>query len=354
MHSDFDAYLQGARNCLAYLGVKRNEQVLLLPTFEFYAKDPETITALRQTGEELGAKVSVAIIDALGTRGEPTAAIARAVKRSDVFIGIGDTTPNPITGHCLTALSARWDYGARQVDLRGGKGILATPASLFPTEIMLAIARHLYERLKAGGVLELSDRNGTSVRFPFEAEEVFFGGSFERDTFAAGQRCDWPLGQIMIHAEDGLEGVAMVNNIRGTRTLLERPVEYRIANGRVTMEARPETAEIIEKMQQPGNTNQISKLFLGLNPRGSITGGLLRSNVGTMAQAAGVAYLAIGDKAGHIASSFNTGGFLFWTDMSLNGEQLMREGRLTALDTQEVRAVASRYGNPDDLLAPTD
>lgn len=346
----YSDYLEGARNCLGYLGAREGEQVLLLPTHEAFVVDPMTVNALREVGTELGAHVSVMLIDALGTRGEPLPVVERAVKRSDLFIGIGDKTPNPITGHCLAALSARWDFGARQVDLRGGRGVLATPCSKFPTEVLLAIARHLHERLSEGGVIQMTAANGTDLRFPFDPQEVFFGGSFESDQFAAGQRCDWPLGQIMIHAEDGFAGIAMIDSVRGRPTILEKPARYEISGGCVSMEPRDETYRLIEEMAKPGNTSQVSKLFLGLNPKGSVAEGIKRSNVGTMAQAAGVSYIAIGDKAGFVASAFNTGGFMLHLNMSLNGELLMKDGRLTALDAPEVKATAERFGNAVELL----
>ena len=83
-----DGYLEGARACLAYLGVKSGEQVLLLPTFDLLEADPATVYALRQVASELGAETTVTVIESLGTRGEPTRALARAIERCDVFIGI--------------------------------------------------------------------------------------------------------------------------------------------------------------------------------------------------------------------------------------------------------------------------
>ena len=351
---DPDLYLAGARSCCEYLGISDGEQVLLMPTWEFLESDPLSTEALSEAARERGAKVSIAVIEALGTRGEPTEAIADAVKASDIFIGMGDKTPNPITGHCLTALSARWDYGARQVDLRGGNGILASECSRFPVEITLAIARYLYARLKSHSELEIFDDRGTALKFPYDPEEVFFGGSFESDTFRAGQRCDWPLGQIMIHPGDGFSGTAMIDSIRGVPKKLDRPVRYSIDDCKVEIEDREETRRINVEMAKPHNTNLASKLFLGINPKGSIQEGLTRSNVGSLAQAAGVTYVAIGDKAGFTASHFNTGGFMFKPNIRVGSELILVNGRFSAFDDPHVRSVAARYGEPDQLLAQVE
>src|SRR3990172_3943341 len=140
-------YLAGARNFYKFLGIKAGDKILLLPTFEFIESDPTAFEVLRETGEEIGAQVSVALIEALGTRGNPPWPISRAIESADVFLAMGDKSPNPITGHNLTALKARWDYGAKQADLHGGKGILAAECSRFPVEVFLAIGRGLMARL---------------------------------------------------------------------------------------------------------------------------------------------------------------------------------------------------------------
>jgi hypothetical protein len=343
-------YLEGVRCFYQYLGTKAGEQILLLPTMEYLRSDPVAVEAMQQVGRDIGAEVSMAVIEWLGTRGEPPRTIVKAINDSDTFIGIGDKQPNPITGHCLTALRARWDYGAKQVDLRGGKGVFATECSRFPVEIMLAIARSMEAKLKAGYELEITDDKGSNLRFPYQPSEVFFGGNFDSDTFGAGQRCDWPLGQIMIHPDEGLSGIAMMECVRGLPKILEWPARYVIDNCRVQIEEREETKRIREELAKPQNTNIAGKLFIGLNPKGSISEGLHRSNFGNMVQAAGVTCLYIGDKAGYVASEYTTGGYLLKPTMRLNGEVICDRGRLSALDDPAVRAVARKYGNPDELL----
>lgn len=342
--------LEGARNCLTYLGVKPGEEVLLLPTFEFLAKDPDTVEALRQACAEMDAHVSVTPIEALGTRGEPNDPVAEAVKRADLFIGMGEAQPNPITGHCQAALSARWDMGGRQVDLRGGRAVLATQCSLFPSEIIMAIARHLERHLEGGGTMTLTDDRGSNFSFDFDGAEVFFGGSFASDTFGDGQRCDWPLGQIMIHIKPGAAGVAMVDSMARPPRPLAKPARFTVTDSHVAMEQRDDIADIIVKMAEPQNSDVASKLFLGLNPKGSFVEGEKRSGFGNLTQAAGCVLLGIHDIAGYISSTFNTGGYLYAPTISVNGKVISKAGRFSALDDPEVRATASKYGDPDMLL----
>ena len=343
-------YREGVSGLYQYLGTKPDDQVLLLPTMEYLQSDPVAIETLKVVGKELGAKVSVSIIEAGGTRGQPNKNIIQAINASTTFIGMGDKTPNPITGQCLAALQARWDYGAKQVDLRGGKGIFATECSRYPVEIVLAIARCVYSQLVEGNELVITDEHGTNVRVPYQASEVFFGGSIDSDHFEAGQRCDWPLGQLMLHPDDGMTGVAMIDCIKSIPKFLEPPVRYTFENCHTTIENREETRRIIELLSKPENTLLAGKLFLGLNPRGSIAEGINRSNFGSLVQAAGVTCLYIGDKAGYVASEFTNSGWLLKPTIHVNGKVLSRNGRLAAFDSPDVRNIAAKYGNPDDLL----
>ena len=342
-------YLPSARNFFDYIGVRQSSQVLLMPTMEFLQTDPLAVETLKHVGAELGAEVSVAVIPWLGTRGEPPAAIVKAVEAADIFMG--DKTPNPITGHCLTALKSRWDFGAKQIDFRGGKGVLATECARFPVEIVLAIARNVFAKLQSGRALEITDDRGTKLHFPYEPDEVFFGGSIDSDHFEPGQRMDWPLGQLMIHPGDEFSGVAMMDVIRGNPKVLERPARYEFTNCVATIEDREETKRILAELAKPVNTSLSGKLFLGLNPKGSISQGIGRSNFGNMVQASGVTCIYIGDKAGYVASQFTTGAYLLRPTIRLNGELICERGRLSALDDPRVRAIASKYGDPDQLLA---
>ena len=91
--------------------------------------------------------------------------------------------------------------------------------------------------------------------------------------------------------------------------------------------------------------------MIGLNPQASISKGVHRSRFGELCQAAGVTRIAIGDRQGVVSSNFNATGFLLSPTIILNGEVLFDHGRPSAFDDPMVREVASKYGDPDQLLA---
>ena len=348
---DYEDYLAGARNLYKFMGIKEREQVLLIPTFEFFNSDPSSLEALMQVGKEIGAEVSVVMVEACGIRGNPPRPIVRAIESSDAFIGMGDKTPNPISGHNLTGLRARWDYGAKQVNIQGGKGVLATECSKFPVEIFLAIGRSLHTKLKRGKGLELVDDKGTHLYFPYKPQDIYGGATLEVGHLEPGQRIAWPLNGFVILPEDSFSGVAMVDCIYGVPKILEKPARFVIENCRVVeIEDREETKKIREEWKKPENSNFVDKVIIGVNPKGSISKGIHRPSFGELSRAAGVTQIGIGDRPGHVSSLFYTVVFLLRPTVILHGEVLFDHGRPSAFDEPEVRKIASKYGDPDELL----
>ena len=143
----------------------------------------------------------------------------------------------------------------------------------------------------------------------------------------------------------------MAGDSKGMKALLDVPVRGEVRQGRYRPEPGPHTDAIIQKMAEPQNSDIVSKLFIGINPKGSVTEGLTRSNIGNMPQAAGVTSLAVGDKAGYIASVFQTAAYFLAPTLHANGELICRDGRFLALDSPEIRSIAARYGDPDQLLS---
>lgn len=349
----FEDYLAGARNFHAFFGVKPQDHILLLPTFDFLENDPPTVQALIQAGEEIGARVSVAVIEPCSMHGNPPRPIARAIESSDVFLAMGDKNPNPISGHCLTALRARWDYGAKQSDLHGGKGILATECSIFPCEIILAVGRSLMSKLKKGQRLEIVDDRGTHLVVPYKTSDIYGEVlALENGHLMPGQRSTWPLGNITILPGESLSGVAMADCISGVPKILENPARLAIDHCRITeIEDREETSRVRTELAKPENSNFVDKIMVSLNPKASITRGIHRSRFGELSQAAGVAKIGIGDRPGYVSSLFYTAVFLLRPTVILDGEVLFDHGRPSAFDDPEVRKIASKYGDPDELLS---
>ena len=200
------------------------------------------------------------------------------------------------------------------------------------------------------GMTRIYDDKGSSLTLPYNAHGIYYGGSFGADHLEPGQRTTWPLGHFMIHPEDQFSGVAMADCIRGIPKVLDNPVRYTIRNCTVDIEELEETRRIISELAQPGNASHVNTVFIGINPKGSPSQGVARSDFGELRPAAGVINIGIGDRAGHVPSNFNTGFIVLNATIVVNGRVFSEHGRLAALDDPEVRKVAAKYGDPDQLL----
>ncbi len=162
----------------------------------------------------------------------------------------------------------------------------------------------------------------------------------------------WPLGNITILPGESFSGVAMVDCIRGVSKVMQPPARFVIENSwAVAIEDREETRKINAEFAKPENSNFVDKILIGLNPKGSKAKGLHRSRFGELCQAAGVTQLGIGDRPGYVASHFYTCAFLLEPTILLDGEVLFDRGRPVVFDDPEVREVARRYGDPEQVLA---
>lgn len=345
-------YLAGARNLYKFFGVNPQDNVLLLPTFEFLENDPPALQALNQIGREIGAEVSMAVIEPCSLHGNPPRPIARAMEASDFFLAMGDKRQNPISGHCLAGLKARWDYGAKQGHLVGGKGALATECSKFPLEIILAIARSILTKLKKAEEIEIIDDRGTHLRLPYKHDDIYgLAPALESGHLRPGERSTWPLGEIIILAGDSFSGVLMADCIRGISRILKKPTRFRIESCQVVeFEDREETRKLREEWEKPENSKFVDKAIIGLNPKASISEGIRQPGFGELIRATGVTQIGIGDRPGYVSSLFYTAAYLLKPTVLLDGETLFDHGRPSAFDEPAVREVASKYGDPDELL----
>ncbi len=140
--------------------------------------------------------------------------------------------------------------------------------------------------------------------------------------------------------------------IRGISRIMEKPIKLTIKNCWVVeIEDREETKKMKAEFAKPENSSFVDKLVIGLNPKASISKGIHRPRLAELAQAAGVSRMSIGDRPGYVSSHFGTAVYLLKPTITVEREVLFDRGRPSAFDDPEVRAVASKYGDPDKLLA---
>jgi len=353
---DVADFIEGARNFYRFFDVKPKENVLLIPTAEFVETDPLSLDALKKAGKEIGAEVVICIIS--GERKDiledPPLPVTQAIYASDLFLGMGVKASNPITGHCKTALLSRWDYGVKQADITGGAYVLASDWARFPPEVILAIARVVTRALSNSRTLTITSSNGTHLTLKYDPNLA--GGSIslpilQHGHALRGTRATFPLGVIHLDTEEETEGLIVLDAVEGTAGTVAEPMRWTVKQNRVVqIDGGAEAQHLRAALEKVENANYIEKIDFGLNPKARLLEGLIHPRHGEADRHSGALKIALGDRPGGVSSPFHHNGEVLWPTVEVNGQRIIENGKLRALNDPEVIETASRFGNPAVLL----
>lgn len=349
-------FLEGARSLFKFFNIKKGQNVVLVPTAEFVDADPLTLEALLVAGKEIGAEVTICIVTKKrkGVREDPPDPVARAITAADVFLGMGIKAANPVTGHCRAALIARWDHGAKQADITGDGGVLATDWARFPPELVLAIGRVIMRALMKGRTVKISSAQGTNLNVEYDPYLV--GGSISVPTLdygypLPGTRSTFPLGVFHLDTGERTEGIVVLDTLEGKSGTLRDPVKWTVKENRVVrLDGGTEADELRRDMEGVENSNFIEKVVFGLNPKARLMGGLVHPRHGEAGRHSGVMKACLGDRPGGVFSPFHHNGEVLRPTVEVADELLIENGKLKALNDPEVIETAGKYGDPAKLL----
>jgi len=355
--------LEGARNIFKFFGVKRGQNVVLVPTAECIDTDPLTLEALLLAGKEIGAEVTICIVtnERKGMRDDPPAPVGRAISAADFFLGLGIRASNPITGHCRASLLARWDYGAKGADLAGegadiarDGGVLASEWARFPPELILGIGRVIMRTLMTGRTMKISSAQGTNLSVEYDPHLV--GGSIsvsilEHGHVLPGSRATVPLGVFHLDPGEKTEGVVVLDTLEGKSGLLREPVTWTVERNRVVkLDGGKDADEVRKEMEGVENSNFIEKIVFGLNPKARLMGGLVHPRHHEAGRHSGVMKVCLGNRPGGVSSPFHRNGEVLRPTVQVAGDLLIENGKLKAFEDPEVVELAKKFGDPAALL----
>ncbi len=109
------------------------------------------------------------------------------------------------------------------------------------------------------------------------------------------------------------------------------------------------------------NANLFSQISWGFNPKGRVSDYLdppwNKNKMSVLTRLAGVIHFGFGATSFHqggetkISGHFHTHGVLLRPTIQAGGRLIIDQGRLTVLDSPEIRSLAEKYGNPDSVLS---
>jgi len=377
------------RNKVGFVGYGRTKpgDRVLLAAHTLY--DPWVIEATARALREVGAKVDTIIVDEGLDReldyldeirvimrrapwteaprryeGVPWVEELAAKNRYDLLIhGIGGPIPNTSYRYEGFPWTSRWTF--------------ATQATIFPPEVNDLINRKAWDliyRRGRGGRVRVTDPEGTD--FTFTLWDEYFDGRYGFS--------DIPLrGHVMGHPiPPFIDGTDAVGVVAGATSHFTRPFPHikvslnegqatRVEGGGPYGDAWRDLLEESRGTTYPGFPRPglfwLFELAIGTNPKVYRPRDVLRMSSGGAEYEryrSGVIHVGIGSLWGdpgeqwaaqnrkvyghlHVHLLFPT-----YEITTKSGERMkvIEKGRLTALDDPEVRTVAAKYGNPDELL----
>ena len=353
--------IEGAKNCVRGLAnVQKGDNVLILTDNNDFA-DPLVVQALAVASKEAGADVVCATAREFEPRFEdPPEIIARALLAADVLFHISH---HEATLHCKAGRIAMMEYGTKLCPvLANSADIMCSEWARFPLEVYWAIAGKVYDKCLHGNSIRIVSPNGTDISsgmgqlmgFP-----VDMSGRPSAMGKGDGDFSMFPLGCFGVYPENPANGLVVCDALLGVKGLLKEPVRLTIENHWLTKIEGGEEAKwfrslIDEKKRQGINgADYFVEIMWGLNPKASIERGLeyLHLREGELTRRAGTIHFGVGISA----KGFHWDGVLVRPfSMYVDGEPIIENGRLLALDDPDVRTLAKEFGDPDKILMEFD
>ena len=362
------------------LGLKKGEKLLVMAA----DMDPLIAEAVAMAADEIGVKADVmsrdtsAIVARRGRNefdyerfnpatymaGTNTVARAmpdwleKAVDNYDVILGYtARGTHYGKLGKNLTVRSAGLIWTTAEQ--------FASPAAGYPDELMGAIASRAWQVLIRGHKFRMTDPMGTDISFSIDTINLErFKETRGMSTY--GQKSlEHPLAnESSLQLEPQLSGKPDTRGVLVSKQVGLMPViriyfqsgqVTRIEGGGAPGENIRQAFERSKTVQYPGHypgpgIGWVEEMALGTHPKVG-PAGPLRHRSGLIQVAFGTdRHNTVSDALPALPTHHRDMDLFYYPTLEVDGKKLVDRGRLTTLDDPEVRRIAAKYGNPDELL----
>ena len=371
MVTDLVELLEGARNCVRnWARIEKNESVLITTDASI---DPVVVEAFYVAANEVGAKVGVVTL--------PGTAVAememfpkwypKTVLEADVTIDLGFHFNFHFFGGLgpLDELMKKNNLNFRVVSVRPvNKEHLASKWARFPRELELAIGQKALDQVRGGKKITITDPEGTNItcdgykliggkKITHGAAEFFFR-LFQGVMIGLDPKPEVTCHGVIVSSSTHTEPIPTI------RLTVERgqvvQVEGGGSVGKRWAQCFEKDKDIVYGDDHPGpGCNWIEEFMWGTHPKPfrlvpKGLDGTARSFAWEAGdRRAGVLHIGIGTgqnppKEG--APKQHKDLSMFHPTVIIDGKTIIKSGHLLALDDPEIREIAKKYGDPDELL----
>jgi leucyl aminopeptidase (aminopeptidase T) len=334
--------------------VEPGERVLVLADDQ---TDKDVARAVLEAARATGADVTFVEMprpDSAWT--EPSEVVLGAMKRAQKCLSLA------LVYHDRRTTIARREYGMAMFFLLPPvPATLVGAASYYPIELCAEIGRRCALRLRAAREIRITSRRGTDLRALLDPRnctadpggwlEAWDPGRVIGRTPGEGSNT-FPPGVVLAYPEPGsVEGVAVFEHHVGIGPVRTH-LAVRYENGRGVAaqgEGADKLAAIVDGVEY---ATDVAELAWGTNPHQTLTLDTERNPIDAERHA-GTVHVGIGPSpifGSRTTSRLHLDGLIVQPSIFLDGEAIMADGHLDVLDLPEVREVAARFGDADDLL----
>jgi hypothetical protein len=345
--------MKGVQNFIEAAGIHEGDKVLFLADTR---SDEASLQACVGGLKIIGAKPIVLIMDHLARYGRVSDEAIGAAAHTDVIVL---TWPVFITAGLNGVRKARTptsDFDPstavpgqpKLVYLECAPGILASSYARFPNEVLWAIARKVKEVAYRGRKIRVTCQRGTDLAATYDAEKLF---AIQTRPVEPGGRCHFPWGRCgVFHGAGEANGVVYLDTAQGVDGVFEEPMRWVIEKNIVVDIRGGEIADHMKKLQRQYNERiEFNEIMFGFHPH-------VPQKVGLddyMHWPFNSKWAWFGIRVGgglSQAHGQHLDGPCFWSSVYIDDRLVVDRGRLILCDDSEIREIASKYGNPDDLL----
>jgi 2,5-dihydroxypyridine 5,6-dioxygenase len=334
--------------------VKPGERVLILVDD---SSDPDVARAVLTAARATGADVTfLEMPRPTSAWAEPSEVVLGAMKQAQKCLSLA------LVYHDRRTTIARREHGMSMFFLLPPvPATLFGSASRFPIELCAEIGRRCALRLRAARVIRVTSRRGTDFTAALDPRnctadpggwlDAWDRGRVIGNTPGEGSNT-FPPGVVLAYPTPGsVNGVAIVEHHVGVGPV-PSSLAVRYENGRC-VEAQGEGAErLAATVDGVENATDVAEIAWGTNPHQTLTLGTERNPIDAERHS-GTVHVGIGPSpifGSRTTSRLHLDALIVKPSIELDGEPIMTDGHLLVLDLPEVRELAARFGDPDELL----